>query len=103
MRVQLEGNVCQDVKKMSEKLSIIRVADNSKEKDKEVTIYIDVKIFERTMKDVEYYEVKKGDRVIIEGRLVEDEFEKDGIVTKKFAVIADSVKKLWRKKVDSSF
>lgn len=99
MQVKLEGNVCQDIKKVSDKLSIIRLAENYK-RDKtspEQTVYWDIKVFERTQSDVDYFQVGKGDKLIIEGKLTEDEFEKEGVIVKKFAVIADSIRKVWRR------
>jgi single-stranded DNA-binding protein len=99
MLVKLEGNVCQDVKKVSDKLSIIRLAENFK-RDKnspEQTIYWDIKVFERCQSDLDYFQIQKGDKLLIDGKLIEDEFEKEGVMIKKFAIIADSIKKIWRR------
>jgi single-stranded DNA-binding protein len=99
MKVQIDCNVCQDIKKISEKFYVLRVAENyKKDKDaQESTFYLDVKVFERTIPDIEYFEIQKGDRLLIEGKLVEDEFESNGEKRKQLAVIADSIKKVWKK------
>ena len=100
MKVQIDCNVCQDVKKVSEKFHVIRIAENYKvdKNGPESTFYLDVKVFERTIPDLEYFEIKKGDRLIIEGKLIENEYEgKDGVKKKELVVIADSIRKVWQK------
>lgn len=97
MFVQIDGNVCQDPKKITDKFCVIRMAENYKEKGEEETIYIDVKVFEKNISDLEYYQITKGDRLMVSGRLVKDDYEKDGEKKERFAIIADSIKKIWKK------
>lgn len=97
MHVQIDGNVCQEPKRVSEKFCIIRMAENYKERGVEETIYIDVKVFEKNISDLEYYEITKGDRLMVTGRLIKDDYEKDGEKKERYAIIADSIKKVWKK------
>lgn len=97
MFVQIDGNVCQDPKVITDKFCVIRIAENYKDKGEEQTIYLDVKVFEKNISDIEYYQITKGDRLFISGRLVKDDYEKDGEKKERFAIIADSIKKIWKK------
>lgn len=80
------------------KFGIIRIAVNSKYKEEEETLFIDVKLFGHVYTDLDYYEIKKGDRVQVHGRLVLEEFTtKDGVDVKAPAIIANSLVKFHKK------
>lgn len=82
----------------------MRVATNTKFGDVERSCFINVKMFGRAFKDFEYYEVEKGDKVVITGELVQEEWEKDGEKRTDYVVYANTIAKLHRKvKSDSSF
>jgi len=74
------------------------MAVNSRRGDKEETLYIDVKLFGHVFNDIEYYDIDKGDRVQVDGRLVMEEFtNKEGTDVKLPAIIANSLVKFHKK------
>ena len=78
--------------------AIVRMAVNSRRGDKEDTLYIDVKLFGPVYNDITYYEIDKGDRVQVDGRLVEEEWTKeDGSKIRNHSVIANSMVKFHKK------
>jgi single-stranded DNA-binding protein len=106
--IRLVGNVVKEPKIFDTekgKFGVVRVAVNSRRGDKEETLYIDVKLFGHVFNDIEYYEIDKGDRVQVDGRLVLEEFtNREGNEVKLPAIIANSMVKFHKRvKDDSSF
>jgi len=104
--IVLVGNVVKEPKVFeTEKgnFGVVRVAVSSRRGDREETLYIDVKLFGHTFNDLTYYEINKGDRVQVDGRLVMEEFtNKDGVDVKLPAIIANSVVKFYKKAKDQA-
>lgn len=107
--IRLVGNVVSEPKVFENdrgNFGVIRVAANSKIGDREETLFIDVKLFGRAYGDLNYYDINKGDRVQVDGRLVTEDFTtKDGEEVKnRPAIVANSVVKFFKKvKEDASF
>ncbi|MAR66587.1 MAG: hypothetical protein CL833_04975 [Crocinitomicaceae bacterium] len=99
--VRLVGNVVSEPKVFdTEKdFAVVRVAVNSKVGDREDTLYIDVKMFGRAFGDLKYYDIQKGDRVQVDGRLITEDFttSKGEEVKNRPAIIANSVSKFFKK------
>jgi single stranded DNA-binding protein len=100
--IRLVGNVTKDpnvLNSSSTEFAIVRLAVNTKYGEREETIYIDVKAFGNSFRDLSYFEVSKGDRIQVEGRLVMEDFTtKDGVeVRNHAAVVANSIFKIHRK------
>ena len=99
--IVLVGNVVKEPKIFdTEKgnFGVVRIAVNSRRGDREDTLYIDVKLFGNTFNDLSYYEIGKGDRVQVDGRLVLEEFtNKEGTDVKLPAIVANSVVKFYKK------
>jgi len=67
----------------------ISIAMSEKRKNEEKTIFLDVTFFEKTAETVmEYF--KKGDPILIDGKLSQDQWEKDGQKRSKFKMIANT-------------
>jgi single stranded DNA-binding protein len=78
--------------------AIVRIAVNNRWGEKEETLYIDTKLFGKSYNDIEYYEIDKGDRVQVDGRLVMEEFtNKEGNDVKLPAIIANSLVKFHKR------
>lgn len=95
----LKGNAVADVKMLGEtgSVGVLRIAVDTGTKSNKKTMFINIKLFEKTLKDIDYYSIGKGDSVLVEGKLAEESFEaKDGTKIKSFEVIADSVTKIAR-------
>ena len=95
----LRGNAVADVRMLGESgnVGILRIAVDTGTKENKGSIFLNVKLFERSLRDVSYYNIGKGDTVFVEGRLSDDSYEaKDGTKIKSFEVIADSVVKVAR-------
>lgn len=105
--IRLVGNVTKEpqiLNSSTTEFAVIRMAVNTRYGEKEETIYIDVKAFGNSFRDLKYFEVGKGDRVQVEGRLVMEEFTtKEGVEVKNHpAVIANSIARFHKKqKVES--
>ena len=83
--------------------AIVRMAVNSHRGDKEDTLYIDVKLFGPVYNDITYYEIDKGDRVQVDGRLIEEEWTKeDGTKVRNHSVIANSLVKFFKKSKEAA-
>jgi len=77
------------------KFGRMRIAVNTKIRDLEETLYIDVKINDYAMRDIEYFDVKKGNRVFVSGRLVQEEYnDADGREIRVVVVRADNIFKI---------
>ena len=104
--IRLVGNVVKEPRVHETergKFAIVRVAVNSRRGDKEETLYIDAKLFGNVYNDIEYYEIDKGDRVQVDGRLVMEEFtNKEGTEVKLPAIIANSLVKFHKRPKESS-
>lgn len=77
------------------KFGKIRVAVNTKRGEIEDTLFIDVNLFGQSFNEEDVSSMIKGDRVLIYGRLVVEEYEdKEGIKRKEPVVYAFNVIKL---------
>jgi single-strand DNA-binding protein len=96
--LRLIGNIVKDPDvKESESggWAIIRVAANTGKKDKEETLFMDVKLFTSAYRDFEYHQLAKGDRVIVSGPLKQSDYEdKEGNKRTSYALYADYVLKV---------
>jgi single-stranded DNA-binding protein len=104
--VRLVGNVVKAPKifeKETGNFGVVRMAVNTKRGEREETLYIDVKLFGYTFNDLGYYDIDKGDRVQVDGRLVMEEFtNKEGVDVTVPAIIADNVVKFYKKAKESA-
>jgi len=99
-----ENNVCRFFGNMVTDMKIIdkgnpfgvaRIAVDNGYKETKETLYLDVKFFKKGLADARYYDIQKGDRISIEGRLVDDSYKKeDGTTFIKFAIITTWVRKI---------
>lgn len=105
--LRLIGNIVKDPEvKESESggWAIIRVAANTGKKDKEDTLFMDVKLFTSAYRDFEYHKLVKGDKVIISGQLKQSDYEdKEGNKRTSYALYADYVFKVNKQDKESSF
>lgn len=72
----------------------LRIANNEKVMDKEVTLFINVKLFGYVAKDVEFYSLKKGDKVYVKGRLSLDSYEGQTGDREEYSIHANHVMKI---------
>lgn len=97
-KIDVTGNLCKDphiIETKSGNMAILRVADNYFNKDKEkIPLYMDVKIFSGLYsKEIEV--LRKGDRVQVVGRLINEEFiGKDGDKRSSLVILCDSINKV---------
>jgi len=81
----------------------LRLASNTKRGESERTCYINVKLFGRAYSDLVYHEIEKGDRILVEGELVQEEYVVDEQKKTAYVIYANSALKIHRKpRVDSS-
>jgi len=98
-RIILIGNLTKDPEMrylpMGKPVVNFRIACTTKMKSgdntKEETLFIDVVVFGKTAENCNRY-LAKGSQVLVEGRLKEPRWEKDGMQRSKFEVIGQSVK-----------
>ena len=67
-----------------------RIAWSEKYKDRETKCFLDCKAFSGTAKFVSQY-FKKGQEILVEGKLTTDEWEKDGQKRSKIALVVSGV------------
>lgn len=76
------------------------IAVNRKYKDKEETMFIDIVVYGKLAEIMNTY-VTQGMPLLIEGRLHQDRWEKDGVKRYKHEIIVDSFQMLGKKQSDS--
>lgn len=77
----------------------VRIAVNTKIGEKEETLYTDVKMFGNTYRDIDAYALVKGDRVSVQGRLVQEGYtNKEGKEVVAHVVYANRVDKFAKRK-----
>lgn len=82
------------------KFAKVRIACNSKRGETEETLYIDLKVFGNSYKDLEYHSVTKGDKILVYGRLAVDEFvDKNEIKRREPVVYCNSLIKVARRQI----
>ena len=105
--LRLIGNIVKDPEvKESESggWAIIRVAANTGKKEKEDTLFMDVKQFTSAYRDFEYHKLVKCDKVIISGQLKQSDYEdKDGNKRTSYTLYADYVLKISKQDKEPSF
>lgn len=106
--INIVGNIVSDPMSIANgKGWKLRIANNEKVGDKEVTVFINIKLFGYVAKDVEFYQLKKGDKVYVKGRLALEAFESQTGEKEEYAIHANSVMKIEKpkreKKLDVSF
>ena len=91
------GSVC-EVRPLN-KMTVARlfVANPRSETEK---LFIDVKFFDKTAETVAAH-VKKGSKIIVDGRLVAEEWEVDGEKRRSMAIVADTFQFIGGKPEDS--
>jgi single-stranded DNA-binding protein len=101
--LRLIGNVVKDPDIFTSehgKFAKLRIASNTKRGDSEETLYIDLKIYGNSYKDLEYHDISKGDKVIAYGRLAVDEFvDKNEIKRREPVVYCNSLMKVARRQI----
>jgi len=100
--IHLVGNVVKEPTVFDTRLGRggrLRMAVNTKRgEEKEETLFIDVKLFGPAFSDFEYYSVSRGDKVVVSGRLVLEEFKgKTGNDMRDYVVYANSIIKAHKK------
>ena len=99
--IKLIGNVVFDPETITagngNSFAKLRMATNTKFKENERTCFVDVKLFGRAYRDFEYFEIEKGDKIIIDGELVQESWEKDNEKRSTYVVYANSAVKVHRK------
>jgi single-strand DNA-binding protein len=93
-RVILGGNLTRDpeVKKTASGLSVttFSIAVNRRTKDKEEVNYFDCEAWRQTADYVGQY-AKKGNTVVVDGKLYIDSYERDGQTIKRPKIVVDSI------------
>lgn len=93
-RVILGGNLTRDpeVKKTATGLSVttFSIAVNRRTKDKEEVNYFDCEAWRQTADYVGQY-AKKGNTVVIDGKIYIDSYERDGQTIKRPKIVVDSI------------
>ena len=74
-------------------LGVNRKFKGADEQSKEETLFVDCKVFNRTAEVINQY-LKKGSRILIEGRLCMEQWEKDGVKHTKHIINGDTIKML---------
>lgn len=93
--INIVGNlVAEPISIANGKAYKLRIANNEKIADKEVTLFINVKLFGYSAKDVEFYSLKKGDKVYVKGRLALDTYEAQTGEKEEYSIHANSVMKI---------
>lgn len=100
--VRFVGNVIADPETITttsgKSIGRFRLAVNTRYGENERTLYIDVKCFGRAFSDMEYHELVKGDKVIVCGELVTEEYKnKEDVTVRVNIVYANSITKLHKK------
>lgn len=91
------GNMVTDVEEKGETktFGVARMAVDNGYKEKKETLYLSLKFFKKGFSDALYYNIQKGDRVSVEGRLVDDSFTKDdGTMFIRYALIVTWIRKI---------
>lgn len=98
LEVRIVGNVVKPVNYFENKFAIVRVAVNiRKNTSEEAVIYYDVKLFPERFKDILYYDLQTGDRVIVTGSVSLYETTKDDKVYKDYSIYCTSIDKIWKR------
>lgn len=94
-QIIITGNLTKEVKVISDKFAVMRIASNYKDRDGNIqSMYLDVKIF--SLQDLDYFKPEKGDRVTVTGKLVIDEYEASGKKEIGMGILCDHFEKIWR-------
>lgn len=106
--INIVGNIVADpISIANGKAWKLRLANNEKIGDKESTLFINVKLFGYVASDVEFYQLKKGDKVYVKGRLSLDSFESQSGEKEEYSIHANHVMKIDKpkkeKKLNVSF
>jgi len=106
--IRLIGNLVKDPEIYSSNAgehAKIRIACNTKYGKKESTLFIDVKLFGYSYKDLQYFNPVKGDKVSVVGRLeIEDYVDKNGMERRDAVVYSNQMHKIATKRnVESNF
>ena len=65
------------------------IANNRKQKDKDITSFLDCTAFGKTAETIQNY-MKRGSRILVRGVLEQQHWEKDGEKRSKYTCIVDS-------------
>lgn len=100
-KVILAGNLVRDNElryAQGDSLAMLRnaIAVNRKYKDKDETMFIDIVLFGKQAENLNSY-ASKGSPLLIEGRLTQNSWEKDGTKRTKHEVIVENFQFLGRK------
>lgn len=98
--VTMVGHVVRDPEvKITEKMTLAKsaIAVTDKYKDNEKTCFIDFVCFGKTGEFFGTY-VKKGDPILIDGKLQQESWEKDGQKRTKHVIVVDKIQLLKGKK-----
>ena len=64
------------------------IANNRKISDKEIVVFVDVTAFGKPAEAIAQY-LRKGDRILVDGRLEQETWEKDGQKRSKMKIVVD--------------
>lgn len=99
--VRLIGNIVKDpdvFDSSNSKFGRVRIASNTKRGEVEDVLFIDVKLFGNSFKDLEYHNIVKGDKVVVYGRLAVEEFtDKNENKRREPVIYANSLIKVAKK------
>lgn len=96
--IRIRGNLVKDPVVYSDKnFAIARVAVNYNVKKTQETMFFEVKFFGDRIKDINYFELSSGDRVVIDGSLSVETRNKDEKTFTNMVIYCETVEKIWRK------
>lgn len=96
--IRVRGNLVKDPVVFADKnFAMLRVAVNYQAKEKQEAMYFDVKLFGDRLKDIDYFELSAGDRVVVDGSMALDVRTKDEKTYTDMVVYCETIEKIWRK------
>lgn len=96
-KVVITGSVCEVTAR--NKVTIVRIF-NANPRSETEKLFIDVKFFDKLAETTATH-IKKGSKVLIDGRLVSEEWEKDGEKRRAMAIVADTFQFIGGKPAES--
>ena len=98
--INIIGNIVKDptMGTGDKEWAIARLACNTGKKETPETLFIDIKLFGGAYRDLKNFDIKKGDKVSVNGTLKSSDYEdKNGVKRTSYAIYADYVLKLSRR------
>lgn len=96
--IRIRGNLVKNPVIYSDKnFAIARVAVNYQGRKDQETMFFEVKFFGDRIKDLDYFDLGIGDRVVVDGSLTIETRNKDDKVFTDMVIYCDTIEKIWRK------